>query len=310
MIVGDQFVEFWTPSHWRREYGYYDPKVYTKGYHRAQDIAGGDWGNRGVPALRAGRVVDTGFGVAIGYWVAVQVSRNRVDGYCHLYGPGRPARGTDLDRGDSVSRLAHKNESPGSAWSGEHLHFIVTDSAGGVPNASAWDTDPRPIILAELASTASGGAKPFEPELELPRETDEDMPINFFDESTGLSYTMTPGVCVAAHVNGFGGLLSQYVNSGDWAPSESKPDRVAAGERVLTGDYVKWMLPLYGFARPGFALPAPGGVAWSDAFEVARNAAGGGVDLEAVKIAASDGAELGAGKAINGATATIRAAET
>lgn len=173
--MADAFVEFWQPSHWRREYGYYDPKVYTKGYHRAQDIAGGDWGNRSVPALRAGRVVDTGFGVAIGYWVAVQVSRNRVDGYCHLYGPGRPAKGTDLGRGDSVSRLAHRNESPGSAWSGEHLHFIVTDSASGVPNASAWDTDPRPIIQAELASVAGGTARPFEPPIIIPEPEEDDM---------------------------------------------------------------------------------------------------------------------------------------
>jgi hypothetical protein len=59
--------------------------------------------------------------------------------------------------------MAREGENPGSAWSGQHLHFIVTTSASGVPNAASPDRDPAPIILAELAGAAGEGGEEFDP---------------------------------------------------------------------------------------------------------------------------------------------------
>lgn len=156
---------FWSVDRWRREYGWrplpgQENPYRPKGYHRAQDIAA--WPGA-VPALRGGTVVGTGYGAAIGWWIAIQIAPGVVDGYCHLYGAGgMPADGTVFPKGGNLPRLARADEAHGSAWTGQHLHFIVTTSASGVPNAGLPDADPRPIILAELAQQAGEGGEEFD----------------------------------------------------------------------------------------------------------------------------------------------------
>lgn len=93
---------------------------------------------------------------------------------------------------------------------------------------------------------------------------EEDMPINFFNGLTGVSYTMIPGVMIFAHANGFGGRMTNYINTGRWSNGEGKAERIAAGERDLNADHVTWMLPHYGFARLNAATLPKQGVVYSD----------------------------------------------
>lgn len=166
MATAAQHASFWSEDRWRREYGWRPPAGQAnpykpKGYHRALDIAA--WVGP-VPALSAGIIADTGFGTGIGHWVAVQVDPGVFHGYCHLYGgAGLPKVGSFIGRGGDLPRLAQVGENPGSAWSGPHLHFIVTTSASGVPNAGSPDTDPAPIIRAELTGAAGEGGEEFNP---------------------------------------------------------------------------------------------------------------------------------------------------
>jgi hypothetical protein len=80
-------------------------------------------------------------------------------------------------------------------------------------------------------------------------EQDRDMPINFRNPVTGVTYTMVPGYSIRAHHNAFGERLTNFVNDGSWPASESLEDRYASGLRDLNRDHVLWMLPYYGFAR-------------------------------------------------------------
>ncbi|MBN9210708.1 MAG: hypothetical protein BGO45_10565 [Microbacterium sp. 71-36] len=82
---------------------------------------------------------------------------------------------------------------------------------------------------------------------------EDDMPINFRRESTGVSYTMIPGYGITAHANLHGFRLTAFGNTGAWpaapiADALSTDQRIAAGERQFNDDNLRWWLALMDFA--------------------------------------------------------------
>ena len=146
--------DFWG-SQWRRSNPYGTPgTIYTKGYHRGEDIA-----NNGktsdVPALRDGEVIDSGRSDMIGFWTCVKPDEapDRRDIYCHMYEPSTKRSGR-VTAGDSLGRTATWGENPGSGWSGPHLHFVISNLSDGGHNTNRPDYDPRPVIANCLANAA------------------------------------------------------------------------------------------------------------------------------------------------------------
>ena len=152
--MSEYWRDFWG-SRWRRSNPYGTPgptSIYTKGYHRGEDIANG--GNTAdVPALRAGEIIDSGRSGVIGHWLCVQPdgAPDERDIYCHMYEPSTIESGR-VQAGDILGRTAGWGESPGSGWSGPHLHFVVSNRSDGGYNTSRPDYDPNPRINAALAA--------------------------------------------------------------------------------------------------------------------------------------------------------------
>ena len=163
--------DFWGSS-WRRTNRYgnpspsWDPDLYSKGYHRGEDIA-----NRGlsanVPALRTGEIIDSGFSRYTGFWVAIKpdAAPNRRDIYCHMYKQTVKKSGR-VKAGQIIGRTAQMWENPGSI-SGPHLHFVISTGSYGGFNTKMPDYDPRPVIKAELAKAAKP-SKPSTPSTPKP----------------------------------------------------------------------------------------------------------------------------------------------
>ena len=149
--------DFWG-STWRRSNRYgnpspkWNPNLYSKGYHRGEDIANNTF-VANVPALRSGVIVDAGRSSVIGYWVAIKPDNapNRRDIYCHMYQPTAKKSGR-VKAGEIIGRTAGHGENPGSGWGGPHLHFVISTGSYGGFNTRMPDYDPRPVIKAELAA--------------------------------------------------------------------------------------------------------------------------------------------------------------
>lgn len=154
--------EFWSNPARRSQ-----PFVSNSGSdHRAEDIAASG-GNLTVPALRGGRVAAHGQQSQVGYWFSIDVGGGRFDVYCHVFVGRRPAVGAVVGIGDEITRMATFGEVTGSAWTGPHIHFVVSDhEAGATRNYNAFD--PRPIIAATLAASPSTPTP----------EPEEDLPVN------------------------------------------------------------------------------------------------------------------------------------
>lgn len=142
--------DFWG-NQARRTNPYGSPgRIYTKGYHRGEDI-----GSRGqlinVPALRTGQIIDSGRSGMIGHWIAVKPDGdpNRRDIYTHMF-EGTSRKSGRINAGDIIGRLAGAHESPGTAWTGPHLHFVISNLSHGGFDTSMPDYDPRPVITAAL----------------------------------------------------------------------------------------------------------------------------------------------------------------
>lgn len=164
---------FWAEAYWRRAYGFRSTE-YTTGYHRGQDLAGGF--AKEVPALRSGAIVFVGRSSAIGFYIVVDVTGrpgpDRYDIYCHMF-DGDARRGGFINAGERIGRLALEHERPGTSWKGAHLHHVVSEFPDAGWSVYRPTVDPRPIILAALATPAGGAGKPFDPE-EDDMYTDDD----------------------------------------------------------------------------------------------------------------------------------------
>lgn len=154
------YSDFWG-SAWRRSNPYGTPgsrSVYTKGYHRGEDIA-----NNGkvadIPALRSGEIIDSGRSNVIGFWVCIKpdAEPNRRDIYCHVYEPSAKRSGR-VNAGTIIGRTAGHGENPGTGWTGPHLHFVISTLSHGGFNTSLPDYDPRPVIRACLNASAPAPA--------------------------------------------------------------------------------------------------------------------------------------------------------
>lgn len=240
--------------------------------HRAEDIAALG-GNLSVPALRGGRVAAHGQQSQVGYWFSIDAGNGRFDVYCHVFVGSRPAVGSVVNMGDVVTRMATHGEVTGTAWSGPHIHFVVSDhEAGATRNYNAYD--PRPIISATLAS------QPTQPQPEPGAQSEEDdMPINIRRESTWVSYTLVPGYGITAHHNEHRFRLAAYVNTGQWPGTNLTPEqRRAAGERHLNDDNLRWLLIMHDMAWVAQdlnnRLPAPGQFRYCDKLQKIHDAAG------------------------------------
>lgn len=146
---------FWgSPSYRGRDYGF-RATVYTRGYHRGQDIRY-EGRTIAVPALLGGTVVRRYYNASTGWNIVLDTGPRfgRYHAYGHMYGPALPSMGSYVSTGASLGRVAGWGESPGSAWNGPHLHFLVSDSADAMNNPWSPEYDPRPIISSILASPA------------------------------------------------------------------------------------------------------------------------------------------------------------
>ena len=140
----------------RRSNAYGEPgprAVYSKGYHRGEDIASsGSVGN--VPALTDGTVVGTGRSGVIGFFIAVvyDTAPDRIFIYCHMH-EATASRSGRVYQGQIIGRTAAANEFPGTGWTGPHLHIVVSTDMDGGYNTTRPDFDPRPYITRTLEET-------------------------------------------------------------------------------------------------------------------------------------------------------------
>ena len=173
----DYWRRFWTsPDFRKRPYGWRPPagqrNPYAKGYHRAQDLAY-DGLPLNVPALRGG-VVLFGHNGGTGYEIAIDVGNDEYDIYCHLHRPSFALEhGQVAYPGQIIARLARANEAPGREWTGEHLHFLVSDSRFGADASRGSDRDPIPVIDSVFSGLASVGSSPLP--IPIPQTGDADM---------------------------------------------------------------------------------------------------------------------------------------
>jgi hypothetical protein len=77
--------------------------------------------------------------------------------------------------------MARINESPGTSWQGEHVHFVISDHPNGADSAYA-DFDPRPVISSTLASPPPPPDPISEEDLPLFTIRDPNGTIYFADE--------------------------------------------------------------------------------------------------------------------------------
>lgn len=190
------------------------------GYHIGQDYTTGRQPLE-VPAILAGTVVRVR--LAEGVLGSIVVIRCTWLGqtiyvqYSHLSKERLPVVGDWINQGGRVGRLAagpnartatRNNpavsisdiEWPGTGWDGIHLHLVISrhpeagySKVAGYRTLSAF-LDPVPIIAAILASAASGGSRPFDPE-------EDDMAFDD-DDKRKLDYlysTLTPGIPNVKH---------------------------------------------------------------------------------------------------------------
>lgn len=95
----------------------------------------------------------------IGYSVVARRKRDgKYIGWAHLRKGTRPNNGTVLKAGDQVGLVAGWGDSPGSSWSGPHIHTTEGDTAQHIYYGQ--NTDPVPDITAAKSGTAGGGATP------------------------------------------------------------------------------------------------------------------------------------------------------
>ncbi|MEO2132742.1 hypothetical protein [Microbacterium sp.] len=152
--------DFWGDPN-RRSNPYKSPPppgvTYAKGYHRGEDLQALGSSDQ-IPVLRSGSVVAAYRLSLTGFSVAIDAGNGQFDIYCHLFEDDAVKSGW-LSSGDRVARMAAANESPGTAWGGRHVHFVVSDNAFGASSSYA-DFDPRPIIVAALANGGVSGPTP------------------------------------------------------------------------------------------------------------------------------------------------------
>ncbi|KTS09031.1 M23 family metallopeptidase [Microbacterium testaceum] len=135
-----------------------------------------------------------------------------------------------------------------AAWSGAsgfgddwyydpHVH-VTRRARRGLPYSQTLDFEDA--IGGEAPASATPGTTPNQ------SEEDENMSINLRRESTGVSYTLTPGYGITAHVNEHGARLTNYGNTGQWFPAGASPaQREAAGERQFNDENLAWFLSLH-----------------------------------------------------------------
>ncbi|MCT2085032.1 hypothetical protein M3D75_02780 [Microbacterium enclense] len=129
------------------------------------------------------------------------------------------------------------------------------------------------VVTINPGTTAMPGAQ---------SEEDDDMPINFRRESTGVSYTLTPGYGITAHANLHGFRLTSFGNTGVWpaAPTNdalSTDQRIGAGERQFNDDNLRWWLALMDFVWVAQdldgRLPKPGEYRYCEKLQKIHDAA-------------------------------------
>jgi hypothetical protein len=120
---------------------------------------------------------------------------------------------------------------------GAHLH-VTRRARQGLSYSQTLDFEDA--IGGEAPASATPGTTPNQ------SEEDQNMSINLRRESTGVSYTLTPGYGITAHVNEHGARLTNYGNTGQWFPAGASPaQREAAGERQFNDENLAWFLSLH-----------------------------------------------------------------
>ncbi len=161
---------------WRPAAGQVNPYTIS-GYHRGQDIRQMDPSESysivsDVLSLSSGVVSHTYNSTSTGREIVVDTGRKlgRYEIHCHN-APGGVAKGTRVEAGAWLARNATAAQQPGTAWSGPHDHFVISDYPDAA-HANRPVYDPRDfirtaLVTASAAGAASGGAaRPFTPESE------------------------------------------------------------------------------------------------------------------------------------------------
>ncbi len=102
-----------------------------------------------------------------------RVGAGRYVTFCHLANDALPPVGRWVAFGDTVGRTARGSEYgpqdyPGTAWEGEHVHFVISDYLHAAWTLVAGRTladfyDPAIMLAGVLAGTAGVGSRPFNP---------------------------------------------------------------------------------------------------------------------------------------------------
>ncbi len=161
---------------WRPAAGQVNPYTIS-GYHRGQDIRQMDPSESysivsDVLSLSSGVVSHTYNSTSTGREIVVDTGRKlgRYEIHCHN-APGGVAKGTRVEAGAWLARNATAAQQPGTAWSGPHDHFVISDYPDAA-HANRPVYDPRDfirtaLVTASAAGAAAGGAaRPFTPESE------------------------------------------------------------------------------------------------------------------------------------------------
>ncbi len=161
---------------WRPAAGQVNPYTIS-GYHRGQDIRQMDPSESysivsDVLSLSSGVVSHTYNATSTGREIVVDTGRKlgRYEIHCHN-APGGVAKGTRVEAGAWLARNATAAQQPGTAWSGPHDHFVISDYPDAA-HANRPVYDPRDfirtaLVTASAAGAAAGGAaRPFTPESE------------------------------------------------------------------------------------------------------------------------------------------------
>lgn len=244
-----------------------------RGRNPPSQEAGTDiWSDFGTPlrAPASGTVFEVGGSIyaATGYFVTIDLDDGRRIRFLHLW-DRYVSRGQRVFRGTVFAQSGGSGygsmyAAGGAGTVGRHVHVTLWPT-----HAYSFGTNANTLDFERYAdpngSTASlEGATPIDIALPTPSEED-DMPINFRNGATGITYTMVPGHSIRAHDNGFGDRLMNYINTGRWPATEDLKDRFNAGVRDLNRDHVLWMLPFYGFGRlTPETLPQPGTTVYAD----------------------------------------------
>ncbi|AXA95470.1 M23 family metallopeptidase [Microbacterium sp. PM5] len=179
MSAPQNVLDFYAERYWSLPFGAQgDAYTIVPGRHIGMDILAGN--GEDIPTLWPGRVAALVLTGTMAWVVVVLGTDGNYYFYCHIANDHLPTVGSELAQGERVGRAANGPKTlpaispdfPGSAWTGRHLHLVVTTNPTAaysfVPGYRTLDafTDPAIIIRSVLAGTSADTSRPFTPQIQ------------------------------------------------------------------------------------------------------------------------------------------------